>query len=618
MGVKLLSAILFSFMGHAIIAQVPNGPGGVGNTTGTSSLRLWLDASDLNADGNYGNNPANNTLVSAWNDKSGYAYNLTSSGTAQPTYNTTGTYNAVNFLGNGANLDNMSNATAVTLVPGTLFYAMNASDAGNNSNVLFDDNTVSLRLEQHNNTNRVGYTRYGVADYSSGIASPYGTASIVSYMKAAASNNLQIKVNNSSATVNVASTTAGIPINRIGRTTSPNDRANHNSMEIIAHNVALNTAQQKIVENYLSAKYGGISIPTDLYAMDNPANGNYDYDVAGIGRDDAANLHNDARGTGIVRVNNPSSLGNGDYFIWGHDNAALAANNNTDVPAPVLSRFVRIWRPSHTGNVGTFDISFDLTGLGSVTASDLRLLIDMNNNGQFIDETVGGGGIISGAVAQGSNVYAFTGITINDALRFTLGTIDPGQTPLPIDLLSFSATPVGKNVKVEWSTATETNNDHFHVERSADGSNFQKVATVHTKANNGNSNHTLQYLWMDHNPLAGLSYYRLKEVDQNGASKTFNTVQIDMGQNQEVSVNIFPNPNSGEFTLDLQGFDSSSPVQVTIVNVLGEVVHTETLVQSSAGTTRFVISLNKKLAAGQYICQVTSDEVQKQAIIFIE
>src|SRR5690606_25858411 len=83
--------------------------------------------------------------------------------------------------------------------------------------------------------------------------------------------------------------------------------------EIIIYRKSLNITERIIVNNYLSAKYNIPLSSNDLYLMDNPANGNYDHDVAGIGRLTASDLSNDGKGSGIVRILNPTNLGNNEF-----------------------------------------------------------------------------------------------------------------------------------------------------------------------------------------------------------------------------------------------------------------------------------------------------------------
>jgi len=86
--------------------------------------------------------------------------------------------------------------------------------------------------------------------------------------------------------------------------------------------------------------------------------------------------------------------------------------------------------------------------------------------------------------------------------------------PLPVELLSFNAQK-GREEKVdlEWITATETNNDHFVVERSRNAIDFTEVLKMNGA---GNSILAHTYWAIDEHPYYGLSYYRVKQVDYNG------------------------------------------------------------------------------------------------------
>jgi hypothetical protein len=120
------------------------------------------------------------------------------------------------------------------------------------------------------------------------------------------------------------------PNPRIGRhATTANGGIRGYIYEFIIYNFALNTAQTIIVNNYLGAKYGYTLTSNDIYTQDNPANGNYDFEVAGIGRVDASNLHTDAQGTGIVRMLNATNLNDNEFLLWGHDNGVAGAVHYT-------------------------------------------------------------------------------------------------------------------------------------------------------------------------------------------------------------------------------------------------------------------------------------------------
>ena len=174
------------------------------------------------------------------------------------------------------------------------------------------------------------------------------------------------------------------------------------------------------------------------------------------------------------------------------------------------------------------------------------------------------GSLSSGSVTTLSDVNSFS--------PFTLALINSTQ-PTPIKLLSFTAVNNGKNdVDLKWQTATETNNDFFTVERSNDGINFQPIETVDGA---GNSSQLLNYSIIDHTPESGVSYYRLKQTDFNGAffySTIVSVAMIDFSET--TSVNIFPNPTNGIINVEFEKV-ASKVVNIEIVNVFGQLVYSD-------------------------------------------
>lgn len=149
---------------------------------------------------------------------------------------------------------------------------------------------------------------------------------------------------------------------------------------------------------------------------------------------------------------------------------------------------------------------------------------------------IGGAGatVTSGNVTSTSSPTAF-----NSFSRFTLGNLIAGTNPLPIELISFDAKLNDKNtVDVFWTTDTEINNDYFDVERSADGTLFEHIATIKSE---GNSYETKNYFTIDENPNKGINYYRLKQVDIGGKDYSYSAiVSVIVGKTSNFIV--YPNP----------------------------------------------------------------------------
>jgi hypothetical protein len=99
---------------------------------------------------------------------------------------------------------------------------------------------------------------------------------------------------------------------------------------------------------------------------------------------------------------------------------------------------------------------------------------------------------------------------------------------LPVEWLSVSGEVRNDGNNILWSTATETNNHFFDVERSLDGVNFYQIGRVQ---GSGNSSQTNRYSLMDYNGTAhGTYYYRIKQVDYNGSFSYSDIVILDRNE----------------------------------------------------------------------------------------
>ncbi|MBL7962434.1 MAG: hypothetical protein JNM31_01195 [Flavobacteriales bacterium] len=115
------------------------------------------------------------------------------------------------------------------------------------------------------------------------------------------------------------------------------------------------------------------------------------------------------------------------------------------------------------------------------------------------------------------NLLQGTVVTAAQQTQFSPWTLASNtiENPLPVELLWFTATPDGHQVRLNWSTATEHNNAFFTVERSLDGDLFTAFAEV---AGAGNSQAQLHYQTFDPQPKTGTNYYRLRQTDHDGIS----------------------------------------------------------------------------------------------------
>lgn len=614
---KQAYSVLSAFLWLPLITTAQTGPGGCGTSANNV---LWLN-------GNKGIS-LSGTTVTQWSDQSGNNnHAIPNAATNQPTY-VTGIANgnaSLDFDGTDDEL-RVAHHASISLTQWHIFLVVRP-DVQKNYNAWFvkgDDGSENYELLSYNDGNihmPVWWTS-STRTFPNGPAGLVNTTTfeIIEYTYSSPVGR-DLWKNHSAAPVytdNESTTPSNntLPL-YIGNERSTAGRfVNGNIAEAIMYNAAINSAQKIIVNNYLSAKYNRTLGVTDIYVQDDAGNGNYDYDVLGIGRVDASNMQTDSRGSGIVRILNASNLNDNEFFICGHNNGVLGTWGSTDIPSGIQGRWFRSWRVSEVNasgaavDVGSIDIRFDLTGLGPVTVSQLRLLVDTDNDGIFADETP-----ISGATSLGGNIYQFAGVSaIANNMRFTLATTNIAQTPLPVELLSFDAGYSGKDkvVYLKWVTATEINNDYFTVERSADGENWTKILERDAA---GNSNVMIEYPDVDPTPLQGQSYYRLKQTDFDGNFSYSQIVSINIPLSKTPSFTVYPNPSNGNsMRIDLHHFDDN--VNIYLTDMLGQQV---CVMQHQVEKDDVTVELNtgKNLSKGVYVVTVESgnDKIKKRILV---
>lgn len=116
---------------------------------------------------------------------------------------------------------------------------------------------------------------------------------------------------------------------------------------------------------------------------------------------------------------------------------------------------------------------------------------------------------------------------------------------VPVELISFSASTNGNNVNLNWSTATETNNSGFEIERSVISNEERKLYwdKVGFVNGNGTTTESRSYLFTDDNLTSGKYSYRLKQIDFDNTYEYSNTIEVDILAPDKFSLEQnYPNP----------------------------------------------------------------------------
>ena len=594
------------------------GPGGVAATT------VWLRA-DEDVYVNAGTTLATNgQTVQQWNTRNGLTAATASQSTPanRPTYltnimngNPVLRFSSSNFLdlgtlGIGTTSDlNMSVVVRPsTLNGGTLTNTTGGYIVDRTTNTvpvfslkLLSGGTAALQERIDSNppfdgpaTNTVLATsRAQIIDYSRDYAVRYGI-----YFNGALENIL--------ADAGGALT---FPVPRIGALQSGDNGLIGDFSEFIMYNRDLNTSERNRIDSYLAIKYG---ITLDQTSLTNytastgtvvyPAtstHATYNKDIAGIARDAASRLNQSnsqsANSNSVVRMQNPGSLDDLDFLMWGGNGGNLSTRNTLDVDGSLIKgRMSRVWRAAETGETGTVTVSFDLTMVGAKTQADLRLLIDRDGDGFSDNDVTPLTGTLTG------DVFTVTGVNFQNNDYFTIGSTNLATTPLPVELVSFDGAYENPVVTLTWQTASELNNDYFTLERSASGTQFETLAKI---SGAGTSSQAHSYSYIDASPFPKVTYYRLKQTDYDGASEYSKIIRVETLQEKERKMSVYPNPNAGsEITLTL---DNHTPFQLNGLEILSQQnVMLESFIAETGSASAYNFRFGRQLARGLYIVRI--------------
>ncbi len=211
-----------------------------------------------------------------------------------------------------------------------------------------------------------------------------------------------------------------------------------------------------------------------------------------------------------------------------------------------------------------------------------------------------GNGATTGTTASGTVISS---AAVTSFSPFTLASYLSGANPLPIDLLSFTAHFNSSNfVDINWSTASETNNDYFTIERSMDGITFQEIGVVDGA---GNSGSILNYVSIDDSPLSGISYYRLKQTDFNGDSKYSSIVSVQKNETsfEIINTSYFPSQNQLAVYFNC---NSNCSINIEIYDLTGRRIYFST--KNTLGKNSEIIIPMNKIAEGVYLLKASDGE----------
>lgn len=150
-----------------------------------------------------------------------------------------------------------------------------------------------------------------------------------------------------------------------------------------------------------------------------------------------------------------------------------------------------------------------------------------------------------------------------------------GAAALPVELVAFNAIPKTNSIILDWSTASETNNEGFEIQRSSThDSGFETIAWVKSK---GNSNSVLEYTHTDHKVVVGNKYYyRLMQKDLDGKLNYSLIKEVEI---KAIKSEILISPNPADSYIRISS--NSTPTVLSIFNSKGQLIIKETVKDSN-------------------------------------
>ena len=179
---------------------------------------------------------------------------------------------------------------------------------------------------------------------------------------------------------------------------------------------------------------------------------------------------------------------------------------------------------------------------------------------------------------------------------------------LPIELESFTGSCESEQNRLDWVTASESNNDYFVLEKSLDQNTFFPIDTIEGA---GNSNSTLYYSTIDINQTP--SYYRLRQVDYDGNSTFSPLIWLNCSSSYPDGIQVYFDGNSINALISVA---NNKSFVANIYNAKGQIVYTENF-DLQKGLTRKPLG-HAKLASGIYIVNVFDGLHQSSYKVFVQ
>lgn len=180
------------------------------------------------------------------------------------------------------------------------------------------------------------------------------------------------------------------------------------------------------------------------------------------------------------------------------------------------------------------------------------------------------------------------------------------MTPFPVEWSNLSAEHIGgQQTQINWTTIKEVNTASFEVEKQVNGADFVSISQINAA---GYSDAPIQYSIVDTRSEEGQTFYRIKQIDQNGIATFSPVVALKRLEVEKFMVKGYPNPVKDIYQLEIQN-PHSDWIEVHIRNLQGQLVKKERFWVEGNQVNRFRIDL-EEIKAGCYFLESFESETE--------
>ena len=226
----------------------------------------------------------------------------------------------------------------------------------------------------------------------------------------------------------------------------------------------------------------------------------------------------------------------------------------------------------------------------------------VNAGGNNVSETLSIPGLTAGTRYYFRIFGSSNGVANRTGTYTFCGSAGLGSSVLPVEIINFNAVEQNSKVILNWTTASESNNLYFEIEKSTNGIQYKPIGKVEGIGTTSQTNH---YNFTDIGPFTETNYYRLKQVDVDSRAKYSAVLTFKLNNKLKKSINISSNPVTDLINIRVSS-DAATNGIIRIVNDLGQTIYQQSQ-RLVKGENLFTINGLQNLSRGIYSAKVVID-----------